>query len=251
MSVLSVLAEDLDLPAIFTTQLENSDRITMWNEELNLCKSRVWDVYTNSEGEFKLRLEFQGMTDLSEDNYPLVELPEDIASVAKTEHSGYWKLQGYVALNPEDLEHKLQAALESFAAWTKEAQQIAKTGGKADEKTRPWLFFKALNEESALQLLCKLDKEGRLTFSGWGFQHLYWGGKGLGGEWKQLRFQLGADVLAGKPPQPKQVEAGAPSVPPAKVVTPPPAPPNPPTRRGRGGNNQPPAVDLGLLAGNV
>ena len=248
MSVLSVLAENLDMPSIFTTQLENSDRITMWDEELDLCKSRVWDVYTNTEGEFKLRLEFQGMTDLAGDNYPLVELPEDIASVSKVEKSGYWKLQGYVALNPEDLEPKLQAALDAFAAWTKEAQQIAKGGGKADEKTRPWLFFKALNEESALQLLCKLDKEGRLTFSGWGFQHLYWGGNGLGGEWKNLRFQLGADVLNGKP-QPKKVETGAPITPEAPpVVTPPPVPP---TRRRRGDTQTPPAVNQAVLAANV
>ena len=235
------LAEDLNLPALFCEQLQAGERITMWSEELELVKPRVWGVYQDVPGKFSLQIKFQGYTGSEAEEFCLKALPEDIAAAKAAPDPNYWELQGYAAVMEADLEPDVLAAFQKLLAWTQQAAEDKKNGVAVDYKQCPNLFFKPLNEESGLQLLPKVNKQGELSFSGWAFKALEWRGTGIGGGGEI--YEVNEYFLNGR----KSRANSAPITPP--VVTPPViTPPSvTPPRRGRGGS-EPPAVDPNLLA---
>ena len=246
-NTLSVLAENMNLPQLFCDQLAAGERLTMWSEELELVKPRVWGVYQDVPGKFSLQLKIQGRTSSEADGWQLVPLPQDIAAAKAAGDNSLWEIGGYVAVHEEDLEPNVVAALEVLLEWTREAAEILKSGNKPNYKECPNLFFKALDSDAGLQLLPRIDKEGKLSFSGWAYQNLEWRGDGIG---MGRKVEVNDYFRNGRP---KPVGANsAPILP----LTPPSAPPviTPPVitppRRGRGGS-EPPAVDPNLLAANV
>ena len=239
-NTLSVLAETMNLPQLFCDQLAAGERLTMWAEEVQLVKTKVWDVYQDSPEEFKLRLQIQGFTGSEAENFPLVELPGDLK--AAVEMVGFWELQGYVAVRTVDLEPSVIAAMTKFAAWSSWHKEE-----KQEESTRPKLWFEG-NADCGLQLLPKSTvnkKSGKqeLTFTGWAYKGLEWCGNGIGSG-TVVEF----DASFSKRPQ-RGARIDAPVLPPTPpVVITPPSVTLP--RRGRGGS-EPPAVDSNLLLDNV
>lgn len=248
------LAEDLNLPALFCEQLAAGHRITMWSEELEFVRARIWAVYQDTPGKFSLELKFQGYTGSQADGWPLVPLPEDIAAARNSKDPNYWEIQGYVLVLAEDLEKDVLAAVENLLAWTQQKKADKAAGYDINHKECPNLFFKPANDDAGLQLLPKVSKGGDLSFGGWAYQHLEWRGNGIGATSAQLvstdehfangRKRRGADVGA-------PVKRDIPEVP---VVTPTVVTPEKPlTRRGRGGESPevPPKVDPAVLAALV
>lgn len=245
------LAEDLNLPALFCEQLAAGHRITMWAEELSLVRARIWAVYQDTPGKFSLELKFQGYTGSQADGWPLVPLPEDIATARNSSDPNYWEIQGYVLVLAEDLEKEVLGAVENLLDWTKQRKADKAANIEVDYKSCPNLFFKPANDEAGLQLLPKISKSGDLSFGGWAYQHLEWRGNGIGATSAQL---VDIDEHFAARPKRRGARVDAPVVPPAPTsppkVTTPSTPPTPPTRRGKGGS-EPPAVDPNILAALV
>ena len=240
---LSILAENMNLPAIFCDQLAAGERLTMWSEEVSLVKFKVWDVYQDVEGEFQLRLQIQGFTGSEAENFPLVSLPEDIA-LAYT-MVGFWQLQGYVAVKAANLEPDVVAAMSKFVAWSSLNKET-----KQEESSRPKLWFEAGDSDCGLQLLpkSKVNKQSNkeeLTFSGWAHRGLEWCGTGIGGSVREVEF----DAAFSQRPARRGARIDAPVLPPtppAPKIVPPVVPPS----RGRGQAPQAPA-NQDLVAANV
>ena len=218
---LSILAENMNLPAIFCDQLAAGERLTLWSEEVSLIKTKVWDVYQDTPDEFKLRLQIQGFTGSQADNYPLEPLPEDIK--AATQMVGFWEIQGNVAVKTADLDSSVVAAMTRFVEWSALHKRE-----KQEESTRPKLWFEGGSVDCGLQLLPKstVDKKSgkeQLSFSGWAYRGLEWHGKGIGGgtvvefdasfaKRSQRGARVDAPVLPPAPPAPKVI----PPIPPSR-----------------------------------
>jgi hypothetical protein len=249
------LAEDLNLPALFCEQLQAGQRITMWSEELELVKPRVWGVYQDTPGRFSLQLKIQGRTSSSEDGWQLVPLPKDIAAAKAAGDNSLWEIGGYVVLHEEDLEPEVVAALNVLLEWTGEAGEILKSGSKPNYKDCPNLWFEPQDGDAGLQLLPKINKEGQLSFSGWAYRNLEWHGDGIRGRKVELN-----DYFRNGKPQPKKVETGAPisvttrdipEAPPAPKAVSPSEAPKTRVRAGSTPPEVPPKVDQSVLAANV
>lgn len=201
------LSLEAGVPQFCVDQIAAGDgRITFEASDLEMLTNRIWNVYEDEPGVFQMQLQLQGHCLGA---YELQPLPAELATIEQ--QPGYFTLHGYILELAAEVPADVAAAMSKFSEWSKANKGVNKPEG------RPYLFYKVTSAEALVQLVVtssynKSAAKNELSFNGWAYQGIEWGGTGIG-----ATRATKTDIAAGYT---RKVLPPAPS-----AVTPPVAPP--------------------------
>lgn len=168
-------AEEAGVPQFCVDQIAAGDgRITFEASDLEQLTNRVWNVYEDTPGVFQMQLQLQGHCLGA---YELQPLPAELATIES--EPGYFTLHGYILELAVEVPADVAAAMSKFAEWSKANK------GVKNAADRPYLFYKVTSAEALVQLVVtssynKSASKNELSFNGWAYQGIEWGGTGIG-----------------------------------------------------------------------
>jgi hypothetical protein len=175
MSLLLQLSQEAGVPQFCCDQVAAGDgRITFEASDLEMLTNRIWNVYEDEIGVFQMQLQLQGHC---LGKYELQPLPADLSTIES--EPGYFTLHGYILELAVEVPPDVAKAMSAFAEWSKANKGVSKPEG------RPYLFYKVTSAEALVQLVVtssynKSAGKNELSFNGWAYQGIEWGGTGIG-----------------------------------------------------------------------